>query len=131
MLQRIVAKLGRCCFYCGDSDAHLTDDHFVPKYLGGNPHEFNIVPACGVCNSIKGRRSFKEARWRLVLKRIGWPKFTLDQLDWLRASGFDMLPYDNGKLACETLTVDKTNGSRPAVYRAIARVGVISYRMGR
>lgn len=91
------------CYYCGQEvtgrAAHT--DHFVPKSKGGNNLHHNLVIACGPCNSTKGNRLFQEVRFRLVQRMIGWPKFTLDQLEWLRAQGFDMTAYDSARLWCE------------------------------
>ena len=61
----------------------------------------NLTVACNVCNSIKGNRALEYARPNLIQQRIGWPRFNQKQLAWLRANGFDMSPYDNGKLFFE------------------------------
>jgi hypothetical protein len=33
-----------------------------------------------------------------VQKKLGWPQFSIKQLSWLRAAGFDMTPFDTAKL---------------------------------
>jgi 5-methylcytosine-specific restriction endonuclease McrA len=97
------------CYYCGIlKDALcMTEDHFISKFAGGSNERRNIVPACNICNSIKGNRSVQQMRYRLILRKIGWPKFTHEQLDWLRAQGFDMLPYDTAKLWFEEYDVPR------------------------
>jgi hypothetical protein len=98
----------QACHYCGEivSGRALCRDHLKPKSKGGRNSRRNIVPACNVCNSIKGARSIAEVRYRLVQKMIGWPKFTREQIDWLRNRGFDTREYDNARLAFE-----RTNAS--------------------
>lgn len=36
-----------------------------------------------------------------MFRRLKWPTFKKEQLEWLRANGFDLSAYDNGKLAFE------------------------------
>jgi 5-methylcytosine-specific restriction endonuclease McrA len=93
----------RHCHYCGElaSDNSLHRDHVKPKSRGGSNRARNLVYACGTCNSIKGNRTVEESRTRLLQKKIGWPKFSDNQLDWLRSRGFDMTPIDEAKLAFE------------------------------
>lgn len=43
------------CHYCPDRPG-ATDDHIVPKALGGSNRRLNIVPACQRCNGTKGDR---------------------------------------------------------------------------
>lgn len=43
------------CHYCPDRPG-VTDDHIVPKALGGSNRRSNIVPACQKCNGTKGDR---------------------------------------------------------------------------
>lgn len=90
------------CNYCGLSSEviKLTKDHVIPKKKGGK-RLGNIVPACQPCNSIKGDRSIEEARPRLIQRIIKWPKFNVEQIEWLRTRGFDVSEYDNTKLWCE------------------------------
>lgn len=40
------------CHYCGAPKAN-TRDHIVPRAWGGPDEGFNIVPACGPCNTRK------------------------------------------------------------------------------
>lgn len=50
--------LERCfhqCFWCGRdlSNKSVTEDHFVPRCLGGNNKLVNIVASCEPCNHEK------------------------------------------------------------------------------
>jgi 5-methylcytosine-specific restriction endonuclease McrA len=47
------------CAYCG-ADGKLTQDHKTPLCRGGSHTASNVVPACGLCNSRKGRRTYEE-----------------------------------------------------------------------
>ncbi len=97
------------CHYCGKYAAgrELHRDHFIPKSKGGISIAPNIVPACQTCNSTKGNRTIEAARPSLLLQKIGWPKFTRDQLDWLRAKDFDLSELDNAALAFEEAKNDR------------------------
>jgi 5-methylcytosine-specific restriction endonuclease McrA len=99
----VVYLAPQACHYCGEvvHGRSLCRDHLRPKSKGGRNSTRNIVPACNVCNSIKGAREIDAVRYRLVQKKIGWPRFNLDQLAWLRANGFDMREFDNARLAFE------------------------------
>lgn len=92
------------CHYCGEvvTGKNLHKDHFVPKFLGGPNALEKRVYSCGTCNVIKGRRSIEVARFDLLQKRLGWPRFSPQQLCWLRENGFDLSPLDQGRLAFET-----------------------------
>mgnify|MGYP001598666048 FL=1 len=43
------------CVYCGGKPQRLTKDHLTPLVYGGAHTMANIVPACGLCNSRKGK----------------------------------------------------------------------------
>lgn len=49
------------CGYCGLRKP-LTMDHRVPVCRGGKHEPENIIPACGLCNSIKRHRTEEEYR---------------------------------------------------------------------
>lgn len=51
---RVLAKNGGRCVYCGDPAD--TIDHVIPKSKGGTDDLDNLVPACRDCNSRKGNR---------------------------------------------------------------------------
>jgi 5-methylcytosine-specific restriction endonuclease McrA len=93
------------CHYCGEvvTGRQLQRDHFIPKFSGGTNDLENLVYACNTCNVIKGPRPIKTARPNLLQKKYGWPKFSPQQLCWLRERGFDLSDLDNGKLHFETI----------------------------
>lgn len=41
------------CHYCGAKVLPITQDHIVPRGLGGPDKMWNIVPACVDCNRAK------------------------------------------------------------------------------
>ena len=96
----------RCC-YCGEGEVRGARGTPGVRWMctersrGGTDLKRNLTVACNVCNSIKGNRALEHARPNLIQQRIGWPRFNQKQLAWLRANGFDMSPYDNGKLFFE------------------------------
>lgn len=49
----IMGRSGGRCFYC-KKKRRLTMDHVVPLSKGGAHAAYNVVPACGSCNSSKG-----------------------------------------------------------------------------
>lgn len=58
-----VIFFGGECAYCGRTmkkGERLTRDHLVPVADGGTTCQSNIVPACGSCNSSKGKREWHE-----------------------------------------------------------------------
>ena len=57
------------CAYCGEhlpNYHHLSRDHIVPKFLGGENTWMNCVTACKECNSKKGHKILKEAHMALL-----------------------------------------------------------------
>lgn len=56
------------CVYCQvsleDAEHGFTLDHLLPTELGGSNHESNLVTACKVCNSAKGKKTKAQfLRW--------------------------------------------------------------------
>jgi len=54
--QRLYTLDGRCCAYCGDSEADgamLSLDHILARNLGGDNRATNLITACLSCNSAK------------------------------------------------------------------------------
>ena len=51
----LIVKHNNKCYYCGCT-GKLTIDHFIPLSKGGTNSINNIVPACGVCNTLKGNK---------------------------------------------------------------------------
>jgi 5-methylcytosine-specific restriction endonuclease McrA len=62
-----VEAFGGCCAYCGEQKK-LTRDHNIPLSRGGSNYIWNIVPACGRCNSRKGAMTGEEFIERLKLE---------------------------------------------------------------
>ena len=73
--QRLQRKLTRIeifkrdkytCQYCGKETRHLTLDHVLPRFRGGQHTWENVVSACVPCNRHKAGRTPKEARMKLI-----------------------------------------------------------------
>jgi 5-methylcytosine-specific restriction endonuclease McrA len=54
------------CQYCGEQGRHLTLDHVIPRYRGGQHTWENVVSACVACNRRKAGRTPKEANMKLI-----------------------------------------------------------------
>lgn len=59
---------GHRCAYCGTQRSKLTMDHIVPVISGGRTDAYNIVPACGKCNSSKNNQSLLEFTTDLAMR---------------------------------------------------------------
>jgi 5-methylcytosine-specific restriction endonuclease McrA len=64
--REILRRDGYRCQYCGRVTTHLTIDHVVPRFRGGQHSWTNLVAACPQCNRRKGGRSLAEARMQLL-----------------------------------------------------------------
>ncbi|MCJ7606149.1 MAG: HNH endonuclease [Dehalococcoidales bacterium] len=53
------------CQYCGERSRHLTLDHVMPRYRGGEHTWENVVSCCASCNRHKAGRTPREARMKL------------------------------------------------------------------
>ena len=53
------------CQYCGKETWHLTLDHVIPRYRGGEHTWENVVSACVPCNRRKAGRTPQEAGMEL------------------------------------------------------------------
>jgi 5-methylcytosine-specific restriction endonuclease McrA len=64
------------CQYCGKRfpTSELSLDHVVPLSQGGTNDWHNVVCACTRCNKLKGGRTPRQARMRLVRKPVE-PRF--------------------------------------------------------
>ena len=60
------------CQYCGLQSRHLTLDHVMPRFRGGQHTWENVVSCCAPCNRRKAGRTPKEAHMKL-LKEPGPP----------------------------------------------------------
>jgi 5-methylcytosine-specific restriction endonuclease McrA len=54
------------CQYCGEQSRHLTLDHVIPRYRGGQHTWENVVSACVACNRRKAGRTPREANMKLI-----------------------------------------------------------------
>jgi 5-methylcytosine-specific restriction endonuclease McrA len=54
------------CQYCGKETRHLTLDHVMPRYRGGQHTWENVVAACVNCNRKKGGKTPQEAHMKLL-----------------------------------------------------------------
>jgi len=54
------------CQYCGEQSRHLTLDHIIPRYRGGQHTWENVVSACVACNRRKAGKTPKEAHMTLI-----------------------------------------------------------------
>ncbi|MFC1941982.1 HNH endonuclease [Chloroflexota bacterium] len=54
------------CQYCCQKTRHLTLDHVIPRYRGGQHTWENVVSACVSCNRRKAGRTPREANMKLM-----------------------------------------------------------------
>jgi 5-methylcytosine-specific restriction endonuclease McrA len=54
------------CQYCGKVTRHLTLDHIIPRYRGGQHTWENVVSACTACNRRKAGKTPEEAGMKLI-----------------------------------------------------------------
>ncbi len=57
--EKIKLNTGQICNYCG-SNEKLALDHIFPQKLGGEDLAENLIFACKVCNSSKGKKDLME-----------------------------------------------------------------------
>lgn len=82
--KRYSEVFGGACAYCGCTNSKLTDDHFIPLFLGGCDALFNLVPACESCNSskwanppeywYKRQAFFLLERWTRLIEATNYPQ---------------------------------------------------------
>ena len=68
------------CQYCGEQSRHLTLDHVLPRFRGGQHTWDNVVASCMGCNRKKAGRTPKEASMKLVrlpAPPVGSPLFAI------------------------------------------------------
>lgn len=85
-----VATNGRC-FYCGEPASVM--DHVLPKSLGGDDRDSNLVAACFECNSAKSGNPLEAFRMMRAQATGAWCQFSPQQLAFLRDHGFVMPPF--------------------------------------
>lgn len=68
--QRIYAKTGGHCAYCGCAITlqQMQVDHIVPLYNGGTDNAANYLPACRSCNHYKSTLTLE--KFRAALERM-------------------------------------------------------------
>jgi len=84
--KRVYAKTNSRCGYCGIEVSVYEDpvDHIVPRSLGGNNSDENLMACCHQCNASKGNRSLEEFRLWLVWRDFcREKKFSVYQISWL------------------------------------------------
>lgn len=57
--EKIKLQTGEICNYCGSND-RLALDHIFPKKFGGQDQAENLIVACRICNSSKGKKDLME-----------------------------------------------------------------------
>lgn len=56
----VLARQGRHCTYCGDTEGPFHFDHIYPVALGGTNEAPNLTLACARCNLSKGDKTLAE-----------------------------------------------------------------------
>ena len=56
------------CQYCSKETRHLTLDHVIPRYQGGQHTWENLVSACVSCNRRKAGRTPEQAGMKLICR---------------------------------------------------------------
>lgn len=99
---------GCACSYCGivpSTHGANVDfpsvDHALPTTRGGTDEDSNLTYCCRGCNSTKGNRTVAEAYLHLRLRRLRWPRFSEDQIAWMRSRGLNLSELDAMKLHFE------------------------------
>lgn len=57
--EKIKLQTGQICNYCGSAE-NLALDHIFPKRYGGEDNAENLIFACKICNSSKGKKDLME-----------------------------------------------------------------------
>lgn len=57
--EKVKMNTGNICNYCGSS-IKLSLDHMIPKFINGQETADNLVVACQLCNSSKGKKDVFE-----------------------------------------------------------------------
>jgi hypothetical protein len=73
--KRQIKKLwGWRCAYCGCKPDQLTIDHIIPRVKGRNDRIWNLIPACHLCQRMKGDRSLVEFAEEIGLEGLHWER---------------------------------------------------------
>ena len=70
--ERVLRRDGYICQYCGQEAD--TVDHVIPRRLGGNDNDQNLVSSCRRCNLAKGGRFFESKRTPPTPRSISNPQ---------------------------------------------------------
>lgn len=103
------------CAYCGVaflSPQDMTVDHLHPRSRGGDNSRENRFPCCASCNRTKGKRPLYYLREALQRTANGRPKFTEEQVSYLRRCGFDFPQEDPFQFYWERIG-NSFHGARP------------------
>ena len=57
--EKVKLASGNCCSYCGSTD-RLSVDHVFSQRMGGKDTGDNLIYACRICNSSKGKKDLME-----------------------------------------------------------------------
>jgi 5-methylcytosine-specific restriction endonuclease McrA len=112
----VMKKTSGRCYYCGLKNwptrslrqQQITIDHILPRILGGTDEMDNLVPCCRECNSAKAARPVEELRHHTALRAAKMPKFSRDQILWMRKAGLDLTAYDGFQFWFERRTLPGT-----------------------
>jgi hypothetical protein len=79
-------RLGCHCAYCGKrlAESEVVWDHLIPRCKRGGNGPENLLPACWFCNSSKGSKTLEEFRKHCYMRDTGTPKFTDNQISWMK-----------------------------------------------
>lgn len=97
-------KTGGKCWYCGkqtkiinqenmktiDGNTWFTVDHVIPQIAGGTDDIDNLLPCCMGCNRAKKDSTTEEYRELMSRKAAGVPRFSDEQVDYLRLHGIEL-----------------------------------------
>ena len=98
--QRVVARDGEVCFYCGLRGFQA--DHVIPRGHGGPASMNNLVCCCDRCNALVGSAFFISPA---------------EKQRWVRGQ-LDGTPYRSGHIIAHPDIPHKFNGMSPDEYRA-------------
>lgn len=56
----VLARQGKTCAYCGDTEGPFDFDHIFPVSKGGTNDPSNLTVACASCNRSKGGKTLRE-----------------------------------------------------------------------
>ena len=65
--EKIKLQTGQICNYCGARE-NLSLDHILPQKYGGKDNAENLIFACKICNSSKGKKDLME--WMIFRKKF-------------------------------------------------------------